>query len=494
MKYLQCYKKQLLILGCLVTFPFANWGQSAYRETGSLRWDYSGSHVERFADGDSLGVTFHISPLIGLNRQEVVYLHLVYISADSRDSLQLEPVCVAGKKRYRVIERRRALHNLRPGEPGFGGVSFIRHPERTPLTVRQSFPFERWMADGRLVVREHSYGCAECGMNENTGIVSLADIPLFGVKDYVYDFIKPEKVLVKHYTDSFECKVTFPVARHDLRKTFADNRRELVRLEQFVSENLNITGTTLKEVHIEGYASPEGGFEYNKSLAQRRTQTLSDYIISQYPVLKEAPVYCTEGVGEDWEGLKSAIGSSGLHNREEILFIIEQSESDMERESALRKLDGGNTYRVLLEDFYPGLRRTTFGFSFDVRPYTIEEIPGVFETNPECLSQYEMYQLAELYASRDRNPLPVYRRAYEQFSGDITATLNYANALLKYDKDANGALRVLEAVKDDSRALFTMAVAHDMKGDWRKAEELLRQAAACGDVRAKSFKAKRTNG
>ena len=69
--------------------------------------------------------------------------------------------------------------------------------------------------------------------------------------------------------------------------------------------------------------------------------------------------------------------------------------------------------------------------------------------------------------------------------------LNYANALLKYGKDADGALQVLEVVREDSRVLFPMAIAYDMKGDWRKAEKLLEEAAARGCNRAKAFKAVR---
>ena len=89
---------------------------------------------------------------------------------------------------------------------------------------------------------------------------------------------------------------------------------------------------------------------YNRSLAQRRTQTLSDYISRQYPALKNAPVYRTEGIGEDWEGLKSMVSGSTLVNRDEILFIIGHNERDTEREEAIRALDDGRSYRLLLED------------------------------------------------------------------------------------------------------------------------------------------------
>ena len=239
------------------------------------------------------------------------------------------------------------------------------------------------------------------------------------------------------------------------------NTYELGKIQASIDSVRNDKDVVITSVWLKGYASPEGDFNYNKSLAQRRTQTLSNYISSQYPALKKAPVYRTEGVGEDWEGLKAAVSGSTLSNKDKILFIIEHN--------------------------------STFSLSFDVRPYTSEELPGVFETKPECLSLYEMYQLAGLYASRGENPLPVYKKAYEQFPGDIVAVLNYANALLKYGKDADGALQVLEVVREDSRVLFPMAIAYDMKGDWRKAEKLLEEAAARGCNRAKAFKAVRVN-
>ena len=34
---------------------------------------------------------------------------------------------------------------------------------------------------------------------------------------------------------------------------------------------------------------------------------------------------------------------------------------------------------------------------------------------------------------------------------------------------------ILDTVKSDSRSVYPMAIAHSMKGDWRKAEELLKK-------------------
>ena len=63
---------------------------------------------------------------------------------------------------------------------------------------------------------------------------------------------------VKYYKDSFDSKVTFPVASYELRKAFANNGQELARLEGFISRSLEIKGAELKAVLLEGFASPEG--------------------------------------------------------------------------------------------------------------------------------------------------------------------------------------------------------------------------------------------
>ncbi|MEY8685499.1 DUF3868 domain-containing protein [Bacteroides sp. AN502(2024)] len=482
MKPLQYYKKHFFIIGCLGMFPLLTFAQETLSSDGGLYWDYSGSRVERRMDGNKLDIEFSIALVEKLKSQQMMCISPRFVSADGTQSAELKPICISGQRRYKIIKRRKTLHNLKSDQL-YREVYSVKELKERPLTFKSSFPFERWMADGYLVVDEKLYGCAECGVNENKGVAFQANIPLFGEKDYTYDFIEPERVLVKCYKDSFDCKVVFPVAQYDLCKTFANNSQELASLGRFVSESLTIKGAELKDIHIKGYASPEGDFDYNKSLAQQRTQTLSDYISSQYPVLKKAPIYRAEGIGEDWEGLKAAVGSSTLANKGEILSVIEHNQRDTEREAAIRALDEGRSYHVLLKEFYPSLRRTTFSLSFDVRPYTIEELPEIFERKPECLSQHEMYQLAELYASQGKTPLHVYKRAYGQFPGDAVATLNYANALLKYRKDADSALRVLESVKNDSRALFPMAIAHNIKGDWRKAEELLKKASEGGASR-----------
>ena len=50
--------------------------------------------------------------------------------------------------------------------------------------------------------------------------------------------------------------------------------------------------------------------------------------------------------------------------------------------------------------------------------------------------------------------------------------LNYANALLEYDKDAKEAYSILSTMQSDSRATLPTAIALDMMGRKAEAEKL----------------------
>lgn len=487
MRSMHYYIKLSAVCACLgLTAIFGQAQEVVERNLSPLHWRYD-VRVKRSANGKSLRLSLHVDAMTRLESQDALVIYPSLVSASGDDRIDFAPVGIAGRIRYKAITRSKALgENSRTSR-----FDNELHPfsdiEEQGVSFQESVSFERWMTDAHVTVREELLGCVGCGIRENQGTVAVIDLPVFKEEDYAYDFLEPEKVAVKYYKDSFDSKVTFPVASYELSKAFANNGQELARLEEFISRSLEIKGAELKEVLIEGFASPEGKAEYNQSLAEGRTLALSNYISGKYPGLKKAATYRTVGAGEDWEGLKKLVGISPLSNKEKLLSIIDLYPTDTERESAIRNLDNGRTYGILLKEFYPQLRRTTFRFSFDVRAYTQEELPEIFATRPECLSSHEMYQLSEIYLMRGENPLPVFQKAYEQFPEDVVVTLNYANALLKYGKKADSALRVLNDVKNDSRALFPMAIAYHIKGDWRKAEELLKEAYKQGDDRARAF-------
>ena len=74
MKPLQYYKKQIFIMGCLGMFPMLVFAQETLSSANGLHGDYSGSRVERSADGDKLDIEFSIGLVEKLKSQQMMYI------------------------------------------------------------------------------------------------------------------------------------------------------------------------------------------------------------------------------------------------------------------------------------------------------------------------------------------------------------------------------------------------------------------------------------
>ena len=94
--------------------------------------------MEREPGRDALDITFSVFPWQGLEARKSLTCSPVYVSADGRDSVRLEPVCVAGKRRYKVIKRRKALGNLKTRQPRSGEVRSAKVLESSGLTVKKA--------------------------------------------------------------------------------------------------------------------------------------------------------------------------------------------------------------------------------------------------------------------------------------------------------------------------------------------------------------------
>lgn len=240
------YIKLSAVCACLgLTAIFGQAQEVVERNLSPLHWRYD-VRVKRSANGKSLRFSLHVDAMTRLESQDVLVIYPSLVSASGDDRIDFAPVGIAGRIRYKAITRSKALgENSRTSR-----FDNELHPfsdiEEQGGSFQESVPFERWMADGHVTVREELLGCVGCGIRENQGTVAVIDLPVFKEEDYAYDFLEPEKVAVKYYKDSFDSKVTFPVASYELRKAFANNGQELARLEGFISRSLEIKGAELK--------------------------------------------------------------------------------------------------------------------------------------------------------------------------------------------------------------------------------------------------------
>ena len=431
--------------------------------------------VTRDMNSNQLRIELDVAPYVTVRAQQLVRITPIYMAADRSDSIRFKDIYVAGNARYKILKRQHDLRN----EEALGrevysrpeGSVYVRGVNDLPHMVYES-PFESWMARGHMELEVQTYSCGNCPKSAFLAQGDPQSMSVFGPENYKYNYIEPAATTFKEYSENFDAKVQFAVDKDDLRRDYKGNAQELARLGEFVQRATKIEGAELQSVNIRGYASPEGSFSHNKALSERRTKTLYDHVKRTYPKLIGRANVIAEGMGEDWEGLRKVVDASAIPERQEILDIIDKYDTDTQREADIKALDGGKVYRNLLDNYYPGLRRTTFTMGYRVRPFEASELAHIYSTNPKLLSQNELYTLANQKIAAGENPVAIYRTAYEQNRNDVVAKLNYANALLEYDKNAAEAYKLLSTMQSDSRVKLPTAIALDMMGRKTEAEEL----------------------
>jgi hypothetical protein len=114
----------------------------------------------------------------------------------------------------------------------------------------------------------------------------------------------------------------------------------------------------VSRVDIEGYASPEGPYERNVRLGQNRANALKAYILDKEKRLSDSQIRATSGA-EDWEGLRELVVASDMVGKDQVLNIIDNV-PEAQRKARIQALNGGRTYRSMLDVLYPQLRSACY--------------------------------------------------------------------------------------------------------------------------------------
>lgn len=234
--------------------------------------------------------------------------------------------------------------------------------------------------------------------------------------------------------------VHFPVGKTVIEPDFADNRETLDRILDITRQIFADTTSSVSCIQIVGLASVEGNAQKNQQLADARARALKQYIQDTLNVQESLFEYT--GGGEAWTEFRDQVqdlvreGDATLTEEQlkRVLEILDTETDPARRERQLRSLDGGRIF-ARLKDLLDDQRNSG------------------------------------------------YIRIYYDYVPDETARqINAAIAALR-DGRAADALPLLEAVKDDPRALSAYGVALWENGRRAEAVAVLRTAAP-GDAAA----------
>lgn len=233
----------------------------------------------------------------------------------------------------------------------------------------------------------------------------------------------------------------------------------------------------IRAVELIGYASPEGTYAYNTRLANRRVQAVKNYLKMKYPV--EENWFILSTVPEDWDGVKQWVQASGLSRSADVINIIDRIPDPDKRDNNIRRLDGNKTYNKLLHEAYPPLRRVEYKVNYHVAPKSIEQSRLAYQNQPEQLTPYELYNLANSYDSKSPQFSEIILTTIRLYPKN-PAALNNAVCIALQHEDLAAARTYMLQCQDTPQKLNNQGVLLMLEGNMPEAYQCFQEAAQNG--------------
>jgi len=247
------------------------------------------------------------------------------------------------------------------------------------------------------------------------------------------DLLTASDKFVKERYASKDALIYFRINKYNLDWKFENNRKNataLTELNDFINK-----GWIIKNIDVDGYASPDGEESFNQGLSANRAVTGKQYVIDlfkKWAADKNATEFQrtlggvminTASHGEDWDGFMQAVQASDMKEKAAIINII-NSQSDFDKRNyEIRNMS--RAYNYLAKDILPQLRRVNIKVISYEPIKTDEQLLNASTSSPETLSVEELLYSATL-TKNSKVQLAIYKSAMSQFKDDWRAYNNAA--------------------------------------------------------------------
>lgn len=408
----------------------------------------------------------------------------VIIAQNGTDSLELDPITVAGRNRWYWHVRNNDIEAPR--------TQLFRAGTPDHATYSERIPFEPWMGNSLIEMRQESANCCDRAEvipgpgrrgNIDLAVIDTRRPPL--IAEFVFAPPVDAGPVIKELKGS--AFITFVVNRTELNPTYMINPQELKKIYNSIQFVKDDPDATITHVHIKGFASPEGPYDNNVRLATGRTETLRKHVRDLYHFADSTITSSFDP--EDWGGLRNYITDSlqfPIQHRAELLEIIDGPLGYDARDREM-KIRFPKDYAVILKQIYPWLRHSDYAVQYAIRTFTtLEEIKAAFETDPTRLRNVDFFTLAESYPEGSPEHAAVIEKAVEIYPDDPGTNLNVAVIELMRGNDLK-AMSHLYRAGDTPEANFARGVVTARRGDYVEALRLFEIAKAGGVAKAQDY-------
>ena len=401
------------------------------------------------------------------------------------------------------------------GEKVSGDGIMIPYKAGGTFTYTQVFPYKPEMATSELVVAPIAYEAKEKVVLKKEDIktkAKFADLPerllapgiiytptriMLDMTTMIADHGYQKEVIV-----SKEGVIYFKKNKYDLDLKYGINKTDpaknaLTELQNFIKQ-----GWKLKNIEIDGWASPEGEETFNANLSENRSKTGNKYMIDWYKQqVKEANkdnkdkkavkamveaagsdvTFVMNHHGPDWNGFLQNVQASNVKDKDKILNVINSSANQLKKEQEIRNMI--LIYPEIEENMLPPLRRAIIKANCYEPRFTDAELSSMALNTPEKLKVEELLYAGTLTSDMDTK-LKIYDNAARVYPDNWKALCN--DGAVNADKgNLDKALSLLNkaAEKAPNNGLIenNLGAVYGKMKDYKKAEEHFKKAQQLGE-------------
>jgi len=404
-------------------------------------------------------------------------------SRNGEQETRLKTLIVSGRRQNIVFERD-GIDELYADN-----CDNIRRQNDTPQTYSYTDAIDReaWHKNADVVVEADLCGCGDKMKNQEYPIATLKEINPWELIELANQEPNPEKPMRELHGSAY---ITFVVDRWEMKPDYMDNRRELRKITDTLDIMVADKNITVNTIKIHGWASPESPYNHNHMLATNRAKSLTEWLRKNYnlPATAFAPA---EATPENWIGLREAIekmGTDELPHKDDIYndvrslllkdSIVIARTADAAEANIKRRFP--QEYQYLLKNIYPGLRRSDYEITFNIRQFnTIEECLDIYRTKPHQLSKHELWRVAQTMQPFTDEYNRVMQTSLNYYPDDEAVNLNLANVALS-QHDILKAQTLLERAGNGAAAENARAVIDIVNGNYEEAARHLDNAERLG--------------
>lgn len=256
------------------------------------------------------------------------------------------------------------------------------------------------------------------------------------------DSLYVDKVIERKVVVESSAYINFREGEWRVVDTLSNNKEEICKVKEMF-ESLRVGNEfDIDSIVIVANCSPEGSYDFNKALANKRSVSVKEYFKSHFPSnIKLINYY----VPEDWETLQREILSD--QTLKDRVYLIDCFNTlDFDKREIL--LSHSPEYLYLKENLYPKLRRIDIKFALQRKGMIKDTIHT---------SEPDLNYLKAVEALKDRD----YEVACSLIKG--YKCKNYAIALIGMERNAE-ALTILNDLSDSPSVSYLKALVYSRLG------------------------------